>query len=821
MRVRSMVGAVLAAGVLVTVAPSAGAAGPEDATSGAGVRPPDVAATWPPAPTSPSSASPSSALGAAGPEWASDAGFDVPWVHGLIRDLLVRDDGSLIVAGEFDHLGGFARSGFARITPDHAVDPTLGASGAYGITTLADAGDDAVLVGGLLPPELGHQGVVRLHDDGTVDSGFVDPQVDGQVEIARRLPDGRVIVGGWFSSVGGQPRHGLAVLHEDGTLDASVPDLEITGGPVRDVHPTADGLLVAGGFTSVAGSGHPSLFRLLPDATVDPAFTSPTIGPAFALRAITDLDVADDGRIVIGGSFDTIDGQAHDGVALLGPDGGLDPDFVDPALDTGGISRVVVQPDQRVLVAGSFSQAGGTAHHDIVRLELDGSVDPTLIDPLLNGAVMDLALQPDGSILVVGDAGMVEGRSARAVTRLYGTSVPRPGSLDPSFAAGGVAQARFAGSEYAMDIALLPGGGAVTVGSATGRGGRLSVVRLDAQGEPDPGFGGDGGVQTNFTSRDDFAEAVAVQADGKIVAAGVAGAQGTNPVMAVARFLPSGALDPSFGGDGKVTIDFGTGFAAAFDVVVQPNGRIVVAGEVGGQGGRFGLARLRQDGSLDRSFSTDGRTTTNVTAVEDWPWALALQPDGMLLAVGAAGLGPSTKPTLEAIRYRADGSLDRSFAQNGRLAWTFSNRGAIGTAVALDPGGGFVVAGFDGSAGGRMAVARFDSDGIVDPTFGSFGSSVVDFGSGEDAAWDVAIQADGRIVVVGYSDGLAQVALARLGPTGALDQQFDADGRRVDDLSPGADVGFAVALRPDGRILVAGGAGATASSIFLAQYLAT
>ena len=158
---------------------------------------------------------------------------------------------------------------------------------------------------------------------------------------------------------------------------------------------------------------------------------------------------------------------------------------------------------------------------------------------------------------------------------------------------------------------------------------------------------------------------------------------------------------------------------------------------------------LRQDGSLDRSFSTDGRTTTNVTAVEDWPWALALQPDSMLLAVAppAWARRPNDPRGHPLPGRRLVGPQLRP--ERAPCVDVLSEPSAIGTAVALDPGGGFVVAGFDAVPAAGYAVARFDSDGIVDPTFGSFGSSVVDFGSGEGAAWDVAIQADGRIVVVG------------------------------------------------------------------------
>ena len=358
----------------------------------------------------------------------------------------------MVVTGEFDHIGSFAREGFARITPDHQVDLAFPDVNGRGITSLADDGDGGILVGGLLPTEFGRQGVARLGPDGAVDPDFANPQIVGAVEVVRALPDGRVVVGGSFTEVAGQPRHGLAVLHGDGSLDTSVPDVVIGGGPVRDVHLTVDGLIVAGGFLTAGGTSHPAGLRLLADGSVDPSFTSPVIGPAFALRYVRDVDVAADGRIALGGNFDTVDEEDRDGV---------------------------VAPD-----------------------------------------------------------------------------------------------------------------------------------------------------------------------------------------------------------------------------------------------------------------------------------------------------------------------------------------------------GGFVVAGYDGSGGGRMGISRVGPSGIVDTGFGAEGTRTVDFGAAEDAAWDVALHPDGRIVVAGYADDLGQVALARLDPDGAFDVQFDQDGHRVDNLSLGVDVGFALTLQADGRILVAGGTGATNASVFVARYQA-
>jgi uncharacterized delta-60 repeat protein len=255
--------------------------------------------------------------------------------------------------------------------------------------------------------------------------------------------------------------------------------------------------------------------------------------------------------------------------------------------------------------------------------------------------------------------------------------------------------------------------------------------------------------------------------------------------VAPAQAAP-GDLDPTFSGDGKALMSFGASDYGR-DVALQPDGKIVVVGgSYAGAGGthRFALARFNPDGSLDPSFDADGRVTTefgNVAAD-----AVALQPDGKIVAVGGQTVA----------RYLLDGSLDPSFGVDGHVATDF---GASDVAIQAD--GRIVVA---GAGGGVLALARYTIDGSPDGSFGGDGTVTTDFsGSGR-----VALQADGKVVAVGNVPGFggnSDLALARYNADGSLDRSFGVNGKQITDVDWGADDRLAgVAIGPDGTIATVG-----------------
>jgi uncharacterized delta-60 repeat protein len=292
-----------------------------------------------------------------------------------------------------------------------------------------------------------------------------------------------------------------------------------------------------------------------------------------------------------------------------------------------------------------------------------------------------------------------------------------------------------------------------------------------------------------------------------------------------------GALDPTFDGDGKVLTDFARFGDNAHAVAIQADGAIVAAGGVTpsrNAGTDFGVARYLANGSLDTTFDADGRASTDFAGGGDAPRGVAIQPDGKIVVVGFAYGGKKSKNDFGLVRYNANGSLDTTFGAGGKVRTAMNAAGDDqANAVALQQDGKIVVA---GTALGDFLLARYNADGSLDTTFGSGGRVQIGFApAGVDDALAVAIQSDGRIVAGGYASGgttSRDFALARCLPDGSLDATgFGAGGTARLAVSSQGDEIEGIALQPtDGAIVAAGYAftAATGTSNFaLARFTAS
>ena len=284
-----------------------------------------------------------------------------------------------------------------------------------------------------------------------------------------------------------------------------------------------------------------------------------------------------------------------------------------------------------------------------------------------------------------------------------------------------------------------------------------------------------------------------LQPDGKIVVAGATAETNSFVVadFAVARFNADGSLDPTFNFDGKTTINFG-GWDGAYAAVLQPNGKIVLAGFGVGDSVDVAVARLNADGSRDTTFDGDGKKWFGSPG-GDVARAVLVQPDGKLLLAGYANLH------FAAWRLNAGGSLDTSFDGDGTAAVAFGGSD-IGETAALLPNGKLIVAGI--TDGGKTAVARLNGNGALDLTYGGDGERTLDYG-GNDAVRAVLVQPDSKIVVVGSSYPGGDIVVTRLNASGSLDTGFDGDGTRSVDFG-GYEDGYAIARQSDGKLVVAG-----------------
>jgi uncharacterized delta-60 repeat protein len=401
------------------------------------------------------------------------------------------------------------------------------------------------------------------------------------------------------------------------------------------------------------------------------------------------------------------------GRPLVTHPGGHDPTFghnghelTDFAGGADSGQAVAIQPDQKIVVGGEAVLATGFGDFGLARYQPDGALDPAfgvggLVTTDFFGAfdyVESLAIQPDGKILA-GGASVQGTQQAPALARYE-----PDGTLDGSFGTGGKLVWAFATSSRFTSVAIDASGRILAAGYAqSGLFFRPLVVRFLSDGSVDDTFGA-GGVWTDHVVGDETLGQLAVQPDGKIVACGTA----KDRVFQVIRLDSDGRLDSTFGTSGRVLTPFPrVAWAAADALALALDGTIVVGG---GTPTDFALARYEVDGALDTSFGDRGLVTTDFDANRDSLYAIALQPDGKIVAVGSA-LDTLNNQHFALARYQPDGTLDTGFGRGGRVMDSVLPAFGVYAAVALQLDGKIVAAGSIlpslGITDGDIVVSRY------------------------------------------------------------------------------------------------------------------
>lgn len=775
-------------------------------------------------------------------------GFD-PNVDGNVYVMATQPDGKIIVAGQFATLrpaigASATRNNIARLNPDGSLDLSFDpntsstvAGGSGAVRALVLQPDGRIVIGGdftTLQPNgtaaVTRNRVARLNADGTLDAtfnpNFVIPTVlarptdavPPQINALALQPNGKIVIGGRFVAL--QPggtgaiivRNNLARFNADGSLDAAynpnpnslvlalasqLSSSDFTGSPRT---PTGDGkIIVAGGFTSfLPGStvtSQPSgtagatvrnrIARLNPDGAVDESF-NPN-----ANNAVATLAIQRDGKIVLGGSFTTLQPIGNDTsatrnrVARLNPDGTLDSEFY-PNVG-GNVLAVALAPDGGIMVGGYFTSIWGrgtvtTSRTYVARINPDGSFDP-VFNAGANYAVAAFAFQPDGKIVLGGYFTALQSKGlAASASRNRLARVNADGSLDTALS--------LEGTGRPLVTLVQPDGKLVIGGSFTNVGGltRHYLARLNANGTLDTAF--------TPPAPNGRVLALARQSDGKLIVAGSFNLVGTTERNYVARLNADGSLDTGYNpnsngqigalslqSDGKVLV--GGNFTT-----FTPNGTTTAVI-------RSYLARLNTDGTVD-AFDPGASSTVS---------SIVVQGDGKILLAGAftafsPNAGSSSTSQNFIARLNADGLLDTTFtplinARATTLVLQSDGKIVVGGQFTLfqPPGDTTKTTTVDGvtttvsTALTRNRILRLNADGTLDtaydPNFILNGSVLA-----------LALQADGRIVVggsfVGFVPNGAASTLrkyaARLNTNGTLDDTFnldlnEANGNRVDSLA--------------------------------------
>ena len=770
------------------------------------------------------------------------------------RAVVVQTDGKIVAAG---HNAGSANSDFAlaRFNPNGSLDATFGDAGKvatdFSVTSdrpfaLVLQPDSKIIAAGAVN-NFGF-GLARYNIDGSLDPSFgiggkvTTPSTSFAGALAAALqPNGKIVVAGLDLNQIDRD-FAIARFNSDGSIDptfGTAGRVSTNFGGSEAAHALVlqlDGkILAAGGETLFVTQANFKLARYNSDGSLDSTF-----GPGG--KVTTDffgnfdqangLALQADGKILCAGvaSRSTPAFNNFYALARYNTNGTLDATFGSAGLVTtalgiaDGANAVAIQPDGKIIVAGSNSNNVNPADFGLLRYNTDGSLDTGFG---LNGKVATdfgggetvnaISLQPDGKIVAAGSTTVGPASELAFALARYQSN----GTLDLGFgSAGKVTTEFFSDSNTANAVAIQLDGKIVLAGLTRRKNtsGDMALARLSPNGKLDPSFGSGGQVVTDFSNSEDAANAIAIQPDGKILAAGFANTPGGGQDFALVRYNADGSLDSGFGSGGKVTTAF---FAGAFDearaIALQPDGKIILAGRAqvsfDSFAYDFALARYNTDGSLDPTFGSDGKVTTDIlSASADEANALMLQPDGKILAAGSARSSSSSViPDFALVRYNDRGRLDSGFGSAGRVTTDFFGSFDQATAIALQSDGKIVLAGVANPdftlANSDFALARYSPDGNLDSTFGSGGKVTTNFLGAADEAKALALEPNGKLVAAGNTNGFGgsrDFALAHYNGDGILDPGFGAAGKVVIDFFGSVDSGNALALQPDGKIVVAG-----------------
>ncbi|HVU33096.1 MAG TPA: delta-60 repeat domain-containing protein [Opitutaceae bacterium] len=728
-----------------------------------------------------------------------DTAFD-PEPNGPVMALGLESNQQILVGGAFttftpgavtnSSTNWILRKYFGRLKTDGTVDDTLNLDLNEQFGNLVDSvtvlGDDSFLLGGTFisaqpigaPSRVAVNHYAHLTKSGTLDANF-NPGAGGSVNATVKAmavqTDGKLLVAGNFSDLGGAKSTNLARFTAEGTADGAFNAALSTDGTVNALGVRASGAVET---TQLGGFAW-----LNSDGTLHRSFAPVGVDIQGQINAV--IVQPSDGKIIIGGSFTDITNTIQGNLARFNPDGTVDTTFA-PTVG-GAVNEMILQPDGHLIIVGSFSTVDSVTRNYIARLDGTGALDA--FDPNPNGLVSAIALQSDNKIILGGSFTTLTPNSATTATTFnYLARVNADGTADTSY------NPTLNGSVNAL--AIQPSDGKLIAGGLFTTAQPNSATTTTAV--PYVGrFNTDGTVDTSFTPNPNNAvTAVTLQSDGNVLLGGSFtslqqlknGSYG--PVVArsaVARVLGTdGSVDSTFdpSANGVVT-----------SIVLGPNGTIYIVGnfttfQPSGSTvpiARNGLARILSNGTLDASFNPDVAGSVGMVATGPGNTVFvggsfnSLQPTGLLLVGGSFGTIGGL-PLKNLAQLNGDGSVNAGFQPNPN--------GAINAVLPL-PDGRYVVGGSFTSISGssRGGLARFAADGTLDASFNPTLPGPVTA---------LALQGDGSLLVGG-------TGLVRINPDGSRDATFNAAAT----FSPVV----AMVVQSDGRIVVAGPGSGTGTRI--------
>ena len=575
---------------------------------------------------------------------------------GVVRSIAIQSDGKLVIGGDSVSFNDITVNRIVRLNSDGTRDTTFTTNTGTGfdnsVSSIAIQSDGKIVIGGFLTTFNGVtvNHIVRLNTDGTRDTAFTTntgTAFNGLVFSIAIQSDGKLVIGGSFSTFNGVTVNRIVRLNSDGTRDTAFTTNTGTAfnSSVNSIAIQSDGKIVAGGlFLTFNGVTVNRIVRLNADGTLDTAFTTNT-GTGFD-NGVNSIAIQSDGKLVIGGTLTTFNGVTVNRIVRLNSDGTRDTGVQISFAFNGLVLSIAIQSDGKIVVGGFFLTFNDVTVNRIVRLNSDGTRDTaftTNTGTAFSDGVRSIAIQSDGKLVIGGQFTTFNGVTVNRIVRLN-----TDGTRDTAFTTNtGTA---FSGAVQSIAIQsdgkLVIGGDFLTFNGVTVN----RIVRLNSDGTRDTVFTTNTGTAFNNSVR-----SIAIQSDGKIVAGGLFTTFNGVTVNRIVRLNTDGTRDTAF------TTNTGTAFS--FDVqstAIQSDGKLVI----GGQFTIFNgvtvnrIVRLNSDGTRDTAFTTNTGTGFNSDAR-----SLAIQTDGKIVCGGLFLLFNGVNATRIA-RLNSDGTRDTTFTTN-------------------------------------------------------------------------------------------------------------------------------------------------------------
>ena len=694
---------------------------------------------------------------------STDLGFDNGEGASSVYTTAIQSDEKIIIGGNFLSYNGTARNYIARLNTDGTLDTTfnIGTGASSWVVTTAIQNDGKIIIGGYFTSYNGTviNHIARLNADGTLDTTFnIGTGANNTVETTAIQSDGKIIIGGGFTSYNGTARNHIARLNTDGTLDTTFNPGTGASSYVRTSTIQSDGKIIIGGwFTSYNGTARKNIARLNADGTLDLTFN---VGTGANDDVFTSA-IQNDGKIIIGGEFTSYNGTAINRIARLNTDGTLDMTFNIGTGASNYIRTSTIQSDGKIIIGGVFTSYNGTAINRIARLNTDGTLD-SAFKPTgtgVNNMVRTTAIQNNGKIILGGYFTAYNKTAIIGIARL-----DTDGTLDTTFNIGTGASYYVSTTAIQSDGKIIIGGGFKSYNGTL----RNYIARLNTDGTLDTTFNiGTGASSTIITTT--------IQSDGKIIIGGYFTSFNGTAINHIARLNPDGTLDGTF--------NPGTGANNTIrTTAIQSDGKIIIGGDFTTFNGtaRNSIARLNTDGTLDGTFNPG-------TGANSYVSTTAIQSDGKII-IGGAFTSYNGTGINRIARLDTNGTLDPTFnIGTGTNDNIFTS--AIQSNGKIIIGGYFFL--YNGTAKGN--IARLNTDGTLDGTFNP--------GIGSNSTVRTsAIQNDGKVIIGGNFtayDGTSRNYIARLNADGTLDMAFNPGTGASNWLTT-------TAIQSDGKIIIGG-----------------